>query len=69
MLFVAVIFSIFSFIFPTALSNQFFNNLRLKYGESTFTNIRRCETLTKKLEKAKCDTEFVRCCLIYNLIP
>jgi hypothetical protein len=31
--------------------------------------IRRCEKLTKKLQKNKCDLEFLRCCLIYNLIP
>ncbi len=31
--------------------------------------IRRCEKLTKKLQKIKCDLEFLRCYLIYNLIP
>ena len=25
--------------------------------------------LTEKLQKAKCDVEFLRCCLIYNLMP
>ena len=68
MLFTAVI-SFFSYLFPTALSPLFISNLRSKYGESILVSIRRCERLTEKLQKAKCDTEFLRCCLIYNLSP
>ncbi len=68
MLFTAVI-SFFSYLFPTALSPGFISNLRLKYGESILVSIRCCERLTEKLQKAKCDVEFLRCCLIYNLMP
>jgi hypothetical protein len=68
MLFTAVI-SFFSYLFPTALSPGFISNLRLKYGESILVSIRYCERLTEKLQKAKCDVEFLRCCLIYNLMP
>lgn len=69
MIFVAVLYSIFTYLFPTALSSQFLLNLRSKYGELTFTSIRRCESLTKRLQKAKCDTAFLRYCLLYNLSP
>jgi hypothetical protein len=41
----------------------------LKYGESILVSIRHCEKLSEKLQKAKCDLEFLRCCLIYNLTP
>ena len=51
--------TIFSYLFLTALSSQFLINLRLKYGQFTLTSIRRCEILIKKLQKAKCDTEFL----------
>ncbi|CAF2086784.1 unnamed protein product [Rotaria magnacalcarata] len=68
MLFTAVI-SFFSYLFPTALSSGFISNLCLKYGESILVSIRCCERLTEKLQKAKCDVEFLRCCLIYNLMP
>ena len=69
MLFVAVLYSIFSYLFPTALSPRFLSSLRSKYGESIFVSIRHCERLTLRLQKAKCDIEFLRCCLIYNLFP
>ena len=69
MIVIAVIYSLFSYLFPTAFSSQFLSKLRSKYGGSIFTSIRRCETLTKKLQKAKCDTEFLRCCLVHNLTP
>ncbi|CAM4987568.1 unnamed protein product, partial [Rotaria socialis] len=68
MIFAAVI-SLFSYLFPTAHSPKFISNLRLKYGESILISIRHCEKLTEKLQKAKCDVEFLRCCLIYNLMP
>ncbi|CAF2102745.1 unnamed protein product [Rotaria magnacalcarata] len=68
MLFTAVI-SFFSYLFPTALSSGFISNLRLKYGESILVSIRCCERLAEKLQKAKCNVEFLRCCLIYNLMP
>ena len=68
MIFSAVI-SFFSYIFSTAVSPKFISNLRLKYGESMLVSVRRCERLTEKLQKAKCDVEFLRCCLIYNLMP
>ncbi|CAF4794379.1 unnamed protein product, partial [Rotaria sp. Silwood2] len=63
------VISLFSYLFPTAHSPKFISNLRLKYGESILVSIRHCERLTEKLQKAKCDVEFLRCCLIYNLMP
>ena len=68
MLFAAVI-SLFSYPFPTAHSPRFISNLRLKYDESILVSIRHCERLTAKLQKAKCDVEFLQYCLIYNLMP
>ncbi|CAF4535920.1 unnamed protein product, partial [Rotaria sp. Silwood2] len=68
MIFTAVL-SFFSYLLPTALSPKFISNLRLKYGESILVSIRHCEKLSEKLQKAKCDIEFLRCCLIYNLKP
>src|SRR5436853_242874 len=69
MIFTAVISLFISYLFPTAISPRFISNLRLKYGESILVSIRHCERLTEKLQKAKCDVEFIRCCLIYNLMP
>ena len=68
MIFSAVL-SLFISVFSTALSPGFISNLRLKYGESILVSVRYCEKLTEKLQKAKCDIEFLRCCLIYNLMP
>jgi hypothetical protein len=68
MIFAAVL-SFFSYFLPTALSPKFISNLRLKYGESILVSIRHCEKLSEKLQKAKCDIEFLRCCLIYNFTP
>ena len=68
MIFAAVL-SFFYNLFPTALSPSFISNLRIKYGESTLVSVRYCEKLSRKLQKAKCDIEFLRCCLIYNLTP
>lgn len=68
MIFAAVI-SLFSYLFPTAHSPKFISNLRSRYGESILVSIRHCERLTEKLQKSKCDVEFLRCCLIYNLMP
>ena len=65
----ATVLSFISYLFPTALSPRFISNLRLKYGESILISIRYCERLTRKLQKAKCDVEFLRYCLIYNLMP
>ena len=69
MIFTAVISFFLSKLFPTALSPGFISNLRLQYGESILVSIRHGERLTEKLQKAKCDVEFLRCCLIYNLMP
>ena len=68
MIFAAVL-SFLSNLFPTAVSPSFISNLRIKYGESTLVSVRYCEKLSEKLQKAKCDVEFLRCCLIYNLTP
>ena len=69
MIFTAVISFLSSLLFSTAIPPRFISNLRLKYGESILVSIRHCERLTEKLQKAKCDVEFLRCCLIYNLMP
>ena len=69
MIFTAVLYFLFSKLNITAPTNGFLSSTRMKYGEVTFSMIRRCEKLTKKLQKIKCDLEFLRCCLIYNLTP
>ena len=69
MIFTAVIYFIFSKSHITAPNNGFISSTRLKYGEETFSMIRRCEKLSKKHQKIKCHIEFVRCCLVYNLTP
>ena len=58
-----------SLILPTASPSYLLSNTRKKYGESTCRTIRHVEYLTKKLQKAKCDVEFNRACLPYNLKP
>ena len=69
-MFVAVFYFIFSLLhFSTALPTNFLCKTRKKYGESIFLTIRRTERLTIKYQKSKCDVEFLRLCLIYNLIP
>jgi hypothetical protein len=69
MIFTAVLYFFFSKLNFTAPREGFLSSTRLKYGGVTFSMIRRCERLTKRLQKSKCDLEFLRCCLIYNLFP
>ena len=69
-MFVTVLYFIFSLVrFSAALPMNFLCKTRKKYGESIFLIIRRTERLTIKYQKIKCDVEFLRLCLIYNLIP
>jgi hypothetical protein len=69
MYFIAVIYSFFrSFIF-TALPDGFIITTRRKYGDVIFRSIRQLEKLTIKLQKCKCDIEFLRFCLLYDLTP
>ena len=69
MLFTAVFNFILALFTPTASTTHLLSTTRKKYGESTFRNIRHTEYVTKKLQKAKCDVEFNRACLLYNLQP
>ncbi|CAF1481890.1 unnamed protein product, partial [Didymodactylos carnosus] len=69
MYFVAVLYKLFYFIIPTAIPSNYFNLLRSLYGEVLFSTIRQTERLTLKLQKTKCDLEYLRLCLIYGLTP
>ena len=69
MIFVAVLYSLISKLFNTALPSNYIVSTRSKYGETTFLTIRKIEKLTIKLQKCKCDLEFIRLCIIYNLTP
>jgi len=69
-MFVAVLHFILSiFNFSTALPLNYLLNARKKYGETIFLTIRRTERLTTRYQKSKCDIEYLRLCLIYNLTP
>ena len=69
MYFVAVLYSIFSTIFSTAPSPKYMSFTRSKYGDVILLTIRKTEKLSTKVQKAKCDLEFLRLCLIYQLTP
>ena len=69
MIFVAVIYSLFSTILSTAQPNNYLTYSRSKYSEEIFLTIRKIEKLSIKLQKAKCDLEFIRLCIIYKLTP
>ena len=69
MIFVAVLYSLLIKLFNTALPSNYILSTRSKYGETTFHTIRKIEKLSTKLQKCKCDLEFIRLCLIYNLTP
>jgi len=69
MFFVAVLYSIFSKLLPTALPPKYLSITRSKYGDVIFLTIRKLEKLSIKCQKCKCDTEFLRLCMIYRLTP
>ena len=69
MIFTAVIHFLLALIISSANRSNIFTRTRKKYGESQFLILRRAEQLTKKIQKSKCDLEFLRTCLIYNLTP
>ncbi|CAF2140345.1 unnamed protein product [Rotaria magnacalcarata] len=69
MIFTAAIHFILALTIPTAKHSHIFIRTRKKYGESQLLILRRCEQLTKKIQKVRCDLEFLRTCLIYNLTP
>ncbi len=64
MIFAAVL-SFFSNLLPTILSPKFVSNLRSKHGESILVSIRHCGKASEKLQKAKCNIEFLGCCLAF----
>jgi hypothetical protein len=69
-MFVAVLHFILSiFQNSTALPLNYLLNARKKYGETIFLTIRLTERLTARYQKSKCDIEYLRLCLIYNLTP
>jgi len=45
------------------------NILKERYGVPLLQKFRSLEKTTKKLDKAKCDDEFLQSCLAYNVIP
>ncbi|CAF3105838.1 unnamed protein product [Rotaria socialis] len=69
MFFVAVLYSLFSYLHVTALQPQFIATTRSKYGDVTHLTIRKAEKLSIKVQKCKCDLEFIRLCTIYKLTP
>ena len=68
-MFKAVLYFLFKFITNTAVPQSFIKDIRQKYDESTFLSVRQLERLTQKYEKSKCDIEYLRLCLIYNVTP
>ncbi|CAF2145990.1 unnamed protein product [Rotaria magnacalcarata] len=42
---------------------------RDRYGDVSFLSIRKTEKLSIKIQKGKCDLEFLRLCIIYRLTP
>ena len=69
MYFIAVLYSLISHIIPTASQKCLMKNIRHKYGEEIFRSIRQLEKASIKLQKSKCDLEFLRFCLLYDLTP
>ena len=69
MFFVAVLYSIYSRLTSAASPAQFVSFTRSKYGEETLLTFRKVEKLSLKLQKSKCDLEFIRLCIIYQLTP
>ena len=69
MFFVAVLYSLFSYLHSTALPPNYLITTRSKYGDVIFSTIRKVEKLSLKHQKCKCDLEFIRLCIIYKLIP
>ena len=69
MFFVAALYSFISRLYPTALQPNYLSTTRSKYGDVTFLTIRKAEELFIKLQKSKCDLEFIRLCIIYKLTP
>ena len=64
---VTLIISLLKFI----LSNEvhIIKRLGIKYGRGILKDVRNLEKIITKLNKAKCDYEFLHLCLIYNLLP
>ncbi|CAF3315901.1 unnamed protein product [Rotaria sp. Silwood2] len=62
---VTLIFSLFNLI----LSNEVYiiKRLGIKYGRDILREVRNLEKTIIKLNKTKCDYEFLQTCLIYNL--
>ncbi|CAF4433531.1 unnamed protein product, partial [Didymodactylos carnosus] len=52
-----------------ASSRNFYVNLRQKYDEVVSRSVRKLEKLVERHQKSICDAEFIRLCLIYNLVP
>jgi hypothetical protein len=69
MFFVAVLYSLFSKLIPTAVTSNYLLITRSKYGDVIFSSIRKVEKLSIKHQKCKCDLEFIRLCIIYRLTP
>ena len=60
MFFVAVLFSLISRLKLTAVQPNYLSITRSKYGEVNFLTIRKVEKLSLKIQKCKCDLEFIR---------
>lgn len=69
MFFVAVIYSFFAESSPIALLYHYISLTRSKYGVIIFITFRKVEKLPIKLQKCKCDLDFIRLFIIYNLTP
>ena len=50
-------------------ATQYLNYTRSKYGDEFIFTFRKLEKLSIKLQKCKCDLEFLRLCIIYRLTP
>ena len=69
MIFVAAIYALFSRFFDSVIPTQHIKYIRARYGDDLFMTFRKLEKTSLKLQKNKCDLEFLRICAIYKLTP